>query len=278
MANEFTGNPTSAVGMMDRLQADLTAGYLVTARLLPAVVAEVATNANSVQFYAIPAPAIIAAQTEADAWTAKTFTYTARTVTLATYPSYVKVSLGTLNGGEMVSRQLVESMYQDVAFSTDKIICDQISNFTPNVSGATLTQAVFSQGLATLRNQGYSYSNPVAIVSEQMGLSLLQSLTATYIPRKNDEIISNGYVGNVMGVEVFTVPSGILPTVGSDHYGAIFYPNVGIGFGYWPASNGGVIHAQALEVIGGYDIGAFSRCGASYLSATGGVKLQITSA
>ena len=106
MANEFTGNPTNQAGLMDRLQADLTAGFNASVSLLPAVRVEKATNANSVQFYAIPAPTAISVQTEADAWTAKSYTHTARTVTLGTYPAYVKATLGTLNGSEYVSKQL----------------------------------------------------------------------------------------------------------------------------------------------------------------------------
>ncbi len=276
MSNEIKTTTSTAAGVMERLQADLTAGFLVSSRLFPAVWQEQADNANVVQFYSVPAPTIRAAATEADDWTANAYTMTAKAATLTAYPAATKVSMLAMQGGQFVRPQLIEAMYSDVALSVDKIICDQIADFTPTISGASMTATVFNQGLAALRNQGWSYPVAYAILTERQSLDLLASLGTTYIPSKNDQMWSTGYVGNILGVEVFTVPSGIVPTTGADGYGCIYYPNVGLGLGYNPNENGGLIHVQMIEDLGAWKISAAAYCAATELSATGGVKIKTT--
>lgn len=274
MSGEIKTTTTTAAGVMERLQADLTAGAIAKSRLFEAVWKEEAENANVVQFYSIPLPAERAAATEADDWTTNAVTLTAKTATLTAYPSATKVSKLALNGGQYVAPAIVEALTGDVALTIDGIICDQISDFGPFVDDTSCTAAVFAEALSALRNSGYPYDNPRAILTERQALDLGVSLGAMYNPRKNDEFSGTGFLGNVMGVDVFTVPNTLVPTSGSYGVGCIFYPNVGLGLGFNPNAEGGLIHAEMIEDLGAYKIAAAAYAAATELTSSGGVEIR----
>lgn len=275
MANEIKTTNTTNAGLVERVQADAIATVRMQSRLFNFVNTKEAMNAGSVQFWSPDTPsgviAQISAQTESNSLTSLAHSATARAATLYTYAWQTSVSELDLRSGSMTEAEMARNSASYVAGAIDKAICAQFSNFTPTISGATFSVSNLLSARAQLENTGFAGNVICVLGVTEFGELMSDALTAHYTFQKNDQIISNGYMGRLFDIDIIAVPDTYLPTIDSQKYGAMFFDGYGIGLGY---------HAPLIEVkqtpldIANFYMGAKAEVGATYISAYGGVKLQ----
>lgn len=223
---------SSAAGLMERIQANSVAKFVIGSRLYPACFNVASTNADVIQIPSIAPPSPqTSATTDGDAVTDVQISIAAKSLSPVQIADATLVGTRVLLGGSSIRETLYANLMNDVISGADYVISGQFDDFTDasNVSGVA-SWTVFQVSITDLMDIGYGNELVSAMSYKQWSL-ILASAGSIVIPNVNERYFTDLDVFRIGGVDVFPCPSGILRT-DTTKVGAIWHKSFGVAFGY----------------------------------------------
>lgn len=269
MATTITSD---VLGKLEIAQADGAAYFQYACRLFEAVWSVDAKDSYKVNFPVFPAPSttgLTSAATESVDPTGSQVSIAQQLLQLLPYSKMAPLSQAAIEGGNGVDAAVYQSMLNDIGLAIDRLICQQFDTaYTLTGVSSCITVSAFLSALTSLRDTGYS-GQPRAILTEYMAGKIIADAGGKFYPQKNEEFMSAGYLGNLFGVETWTVPSGIVLQTASKATGLMWFHGVGPALAY----HSPLINLKAIEKHTFTELSVTAHVVASELSATGGIRL-----